>query len=122
MCGQCPATRPRSGGSISYLRSSGITMHMATMLRSRWMRSRWRWLKRSELPSGQREKMKPRVKIVTVFGSSRPLESNNEYTIARELGNELAKKGFSICNGGGGGERGDGLKGGHQAGGGGRGV
>jgi len=61
--------------------------------------------------------MKPRVKIVTVFGSSRPLESNNEYTIARELGNELAKKGFSICNGGYGGVMEAVSRGAHDAGG-----
>ena len=39
-------------------------------------------------------------KIVTIFGSSRPLEGDRQYEEARSLGVELAKKGFTICNGG----------------------
>jgi len=39
-------------------------------------------------------------RIVTVFGSSRPQESDAEYTEARELGRMLATNGFSVCSGG----------------------
>jgi uncharacterized protein (TIGR00725 family) len=53
-----------------------------------------------ELLSGQEEKMKRRIRTITVFGSSRPRESDNEYATARQLGAELAKKGFSVCTGG----------------------
>jgi uncharacterized protein (TIGR00730 family) len=44
--------------------------------------------------------MKRRTRTITVFGSSRPCESEDEYAVARELGTELAKKGFSVCTGG----------------------
>src|ERR1700756_1200696 len=39
-------------------------------------------------------------RIVTVFGSSRPRESDAEYEEARELGRMLAVNGFSVCSGG----------------------
>ncbi len=39
-------------------------------------------------------------RIVTVFGSSRPRESDAEYEEARELGRTLAVNGFSVCSGG----------------------
>ena len=39
-------------------------------------------------------------RIVTVFGSSRPRESDAEYEEARELGRTLATNGFSVCSGG----------------------
>ena len=39
-------------------------------------------------------------RIVTVFGSSRPRESDAEYEEARELGRMLAVSGFSVCSGG----------------------
>src|SRR5712692_2597946 len=39
-------------------------------------------------------------RIVTVFGSSRPQESDAEYEEARELGRMLATNGFSVCSGG----------------------
>jgi uncharacterized protein (TIGR00730 family) len=39
-------------------------------------------------------------RIVTVFGSSRPQESDAEYGEARELGHMLAANGFSVCSGG----------------------
>jgi uncharacterized protein (TIGR00730 family) len=39
-------------------------------------------------------------RIVTVFGSSRPRESDAEYEEARELGAALAANGFSVCTGG----------------------
>jgi uncharacterized protein (TIGR00730 family) len=38
--------------------------------------------------------------IVTVFGSSRPREGDPDYTEARELGGELARRGFAVCSGG----------------------
>ncbi len=38
-------------------------------------------------------------RIVTVFGSSRPRESDAEYEEARELGRMLATRGFSVCSG-----------------------
>src|SRR5467141_1775828 len=41
-----------------------------------------------------------REKIVTVFGSSRPLEGEADYEVARVLGRALAKHGFAICSGG----------------------
>jgi uncharacterized protein (TIGR00725 family) len=44
--------------------------------------------------------MKGRIRTITVFGSSCPRESDNEYATARQLGAELAKKGFSLCTGG----------------------
>jgi len=43
--------------------------------------------------------MKPE-QIITVFGSSRPRESDAEYEEARELGRILAGSGFSVCSGG----------------------
>jgi uncharacterized protein (TIGR00725 family) len=39
-------------------------------------------------------------KIVTVFGSSRPRESETDYAEARALGRALAERGFAICSGG----------------------
>ena len=39
-------------------------------------------------------------KIVTVFGSSRPKESDPDYAEARALGRALAEKGFAVCSGG----------------------
>ncbi|MGB2959694.1 MAG: LOG family protein [Bacteroidota bacterium] len=38
--------------------------------------------------------------VVTLFGSSRPVEGSEEYSVAEELGRRLAAAGFSICNGG----------------------
>jgi uncharacterized protein (TIGR00730 family) len=38
--------------------------------------------------------------IVSVFGSSRPLPGEPEYVLAEETGRELARAGFTICNGG----------------------
>jgi len=38
--------------------------------------------------------------IVTVFGSSRPRETDADYEEARVLGRALAKHGFSVCSGG----------------------
>ena len=39
-------------------------------------------------------------RIVTVFGSSRPREGDAEYRLAYEVGRELARAGFTVCNGG----------------------
>lgn len=39
-------------------------------------------------------------KVVSVFGSSRPQESDPEFLLAMELGKELARGGFVVCNGG----------------------
>jgi uncharacterized protein (TIGR00730 family) len=38
--------------------------------------------------------------IITVFGSSKPLENEEEYQTAYHLGKELAARGFSVCTGG----------------------
>lgn len=43
------------------------------------------------------------VNTVTVFGSARFLEDNEYYIQARKLGGELAKEGFTVITGGGGG-------------------
>ncbi|MEK6756793.1 MAG: LOG family protein [Bacteroidota bacterium] len=39
-------------------------------------------------------------KVISVFGSSKPREGDKEYRLAQELGRELARAGFVICNGG----------------------
>jgi uncharacterized protein (TIGR00730 family) len=39
-------------------------------------------------------------KIVTVFGSSRPSECDEEFRLAYEVGKNLALNGFTVCNGG----------------------
>jgi uncharacterized protein (TIGR00730 family) len=39
-------------------------------------------------------------RVVTVFGSSRPQESDAEYEEARELGRMLATNGLCVCSGG----------------------
>ena len=39
-------------------------------------------------------------KTITVFGSSKPLETNEQYKFAYELGSLLAKNGFDVCTGG----------------------
>jgi uncharacterized protein (TIGR00730 family) len=44
--------------------------------------------------------MKPGRAIVTVFGSSRPREEEEQYAEALTLGAELAGKGFVVCTGG----------------------
>lgn len=40
------------------------------------------------------------TRIITVFGSSRPREGDSHYALARELGAQLASRGFAICSGG----------------------
>ncbi|MGA8224469.1 MAG: LOG family protein [Candidatus Acidiferrales bacterium] len=44
--------------------------------------------------------MKPARAIITVFGSSRPREGEDQYAAAMALGSELAAKGFVVCSGG----------------------
>ncbi len=39
-------------------------------------------------------------KIITVFGSSRPRETESGYEEARPLGHALAENGFAVCTGG----------------------
>jgi uncharacterized protein (TIGR00725 family) len=39
-------------------------------------------------------------KIITVFGSSRPLEGEPDYDVSRALGRVLAEHGFAVCTGG----------------------
>ncbi len=39
-------------------------------------------------------------KIVTVFGSSRPVDGSKDYADAKLLGGRLAAKGISVCTGG----------------------
>ncbi|HEV2305885.1 MAG TPA: LOG family protein [Candidatus Acidoferrales bacterium] len=39
-------------------------------------------------------------RVITVFGSSRPREGDSHYALARQLGAELASRGFVICSGG----------------------
>jgi len=44
--------------------------------------------------------MKSKAPVITVFGSSRPRDGDPRYAEARELGAELAGKGFIVCSGG----------------------
>lgn len=44
--------------------------------------------------------MKAARAIITVFGSSRPREGEEQYTAAMALGSELASKGLVVCSGG----------------------
>jgi len=39
-------------------------------------------------------------KIITVFGSSLPVEGDEQFIFAEELGKELAKNNFNVCTGG----------------------
>ncbi|MCH8033414.1 MAG: LOG family protein [Bacteroidetes bacterium] len=39
-------------------------------------------------------------KTITIFGSSKPVEMDEQYKLAYELGSLLAKNGFDICTGG----------------------
>lgn len=44
--------------------------------------------------------MDAKGQVVTVFGSSRPGEGEPEYHLAYDVGRELARAGFTVCNGG----------------------
>jgi uncharacterized protein (TIGR00730 family) len=39
-------------------------------------------------------------KVITIFGSSRPREGDEEYQLAYEVGKQLSLAGFTVCNGG----------------------
>ncbi len=39
-------------------------------------------------------------RIVSIFGSSRPRPGESEYDEAFELGKEIARAGYTVCNGG----------------------
>jgi hypothetical protein len=39
-------------------------------------------------------------KVVSIFGSSHPVEGHADYRVAYEIGAELGRSGFKICNGG----------------------
>ena len=39
-------------------------------------------------------------KVITIFGSSRPIEGDEEYRLAYEVGKQLSLAGFTVCNGG----------------------
>lgn len=60
---------------------------------------------------------KPRQKIITVFGSSRPREGDPHYVVAHELGAALARHGFIVCSGGYGGVMAAASRGAKEAGG-----
>lgn len=55
-------------------------------------------------------------KVITIFGSSKPVEGEVEYEFAKRLGYELGKIGFAICNGGYGGTMEATAKGAKEAG------
>lgn len=40
------------------------------------------------------------MRVITVFGSSRPAEGDEAYAEARALGNALARAGYVVCSGG----------------------
>lgn len=42
----------------------------------------------------------PEARVITVFGSSRPLEGQADYEEARALGRALVASGFAVCSGG----------------------
>jgi uncharacterized protein (TIGR00730 family) len=39
-------------------------------------------------------------KVITIFGSSRPIKGDEEYQLAYEVGKQLSLSGFIVCNGG----------------------
>jgi uncharacterized protein (TIGR00730 family) len=61
--------------------------------------------------------MSEKIKVVTVFGSSRPQEGHADYLEALELGRALASTGFTVCTGGYGGVMEGVSRGAHEAGG-----
>ena len=42
----------------------------------------------------------PAKHIISIFGSSRPTREDPEYTVAKETGAQIARSGFTLCNGG----------------------
>jgi uncharacterized protein (TIGR00730 family) len=61
--------------------------------------------------------MAEKRKVITVFGSSRPVEGHSDYGEAVELGRALASAGFAVCTGGYGGVMEGVSRGAHEAGG-----
>jgi uncharacterized protein (TIGR00725 family) len=55
--------------------------------------------------------------VVTVFGSARTPADSPEYALARAVGNELGRAGFTVCNGGFGGTMEASARGAREAGG-----
>lgn len=43
---------------------------------------------------------RPEQRVITIFGSARPLPGSPGYDLAYRLGGALARQGFAICNGG----------------------
>ena len=39
-------------------------------------------------------------RVVTIFGSSRPEDGDPDYVLAYDVGKQLARAGFTVCNGG----------------------
>ncbi len=56
-------------------------------------------------------------KVISIFGNSQPKEGSEEYSVAYNLGKELARSGYRICNGGYGGIMTASAKGAKEAGG-----
>lgn len=56
-------------------------------------------------------------KVISIFGSARVEEGSEQYTLAFNLGKQLAQAGYRICNGGYGGVMAASAKGAKQAGG-----
>lgn len=50
--------------------------------------------------TSQTSTLKPHNAVITVFGSSRPMQGDTEYQCAYEVGKLLAQSGFTVCNGG----------------------
>lgn len=55
-------------------------------------------------------------KVVSIFGSSHPVEGHADYRVAYEIGAELGRSGFKICNGGYGGVMAASARGAKEAG------
>src|SRR3990172_5122645 len=51
-------------------------------------------------PQEGNEMGREKVSIISVFGSSRAAEEGDDYRLAKELGAELARAGFSVASGG----------------------
>jgi hypothetical protein len=56
-------------------------------------------------------------KVISIFGSSRPVEGDADFKTAYDLGRELARSGYKVCNGGYGGIMAASAKGAKEAGG-----
>jgi uncharacterized protein (TIGR00730 family) len=56
-------------------------------------------------------------RVVTIFGSSRPVRGDRAYTLAERLGAAIARRGWVVCNGGYGGTMAAAARGARRAGG-----